>query len=351
VNKAVSRITVRRVRQASHGPIIPALIWLYIGFLLSICLFLYLASDRWWVATIILFGPRWVAFLPLPIPVYLAWRWQRRLLWPLAGAALIYAVFGMGFCLPVRSIWPAPSSKDDFHFKLMTLNAHRSITDPTRFAQVIADEQPDVILVQDYTSRLQNIFPQTVYPFQSRRNQELFIASRFPISSADDLLPQDVAEENFPYDDLPLVGRASRFDLQTPAQTIELVNVHLASPHNSFNDFLDFGATAMINQNIQRRLTESEFLRQNLGNSPSAILAGDFNTPPESYILRSFSANFVDAFSRAGFGFGYSYYNRHFQARIDHVMVNRGWTVEGCWTGPDVGSPHRPLIAVLRKKG
>ena len=31
----------------------------YAAVVLGVCLLLHLASDRWWVATLVLFGPRW----------------------------------------------------------------------------------------------------------------------------------------------------------------------------------------------------------------------------------------------------------------------------------------------------
>jgi endonuclease/exonuclease/phosphatase (EEP) superfamily protein YafD len=33
--------------------------------------------------------------------------------------------------------------------------------------------------------------------------------------------------------------------------------------------------------------------------------------------------------------------------RIDHILAGPGWQAERCWVGPDVGSPHRPVIADL----
>ena len=33
--------------------------------------------------------------------------------------------------------------------------------------------------------------------------------------------------------------------------------------------------------------------------------------------------------------------------RIDHILAGPGWRCGRCWVGPDVGSPHRPLLADL----
>jgi vancomycin resistance protein VanJ len=33
--------------------------------------------------------------------------------------------------------------------------------------------------------------------------------------------------------------------------------------------------------------------------------------------------------------------------RIDHILAGPGWYCARCWVGPDVGSPHRPVLADL----
>src|SRR6516165_8233628 len=64
-----------------------AIVWLYLALLLAMWLVLYFYGDSWWLATIMLFGPRWVCGLPLAVLVPAATIWRRRLLWPLAVSA------------------------------------------------------------------------------------------------------------------------------------------------------------------------------------------------------------------------------------------------------------------------
>jgi endonuclease/exonuclease/phosphatase (EEP) superfamily protein YafD len=47
----------------------------------------------------------------------------------------------------------------------------------------------------------------------------------------------------------------------------------------------------------------------------------------------------------AGFGVGSTHFTRHTAVRIDHVLAGPGWRVRRAWTGPFVGSAHRPVIA------
>lgn len=77
------------------------------------------------------------------------------------------------------------------------------------------------------------------------------------------------------------------------------------------------------------------------------ILAGDFNTPGESAIFRDAWHGFRDCFNVAGWGLGYTFYGGKTAVRIDHVLINRDWRCRSCRIGPDVGSPHRPVLADL----
>jgi endonuclease/exonuclease/phosphatase (EEP) superfamily protein YafD len=79
-----------------------------------------------------------------------------------------------------------------------------------------------------------------------------------------------------------------------------------------------------------------------------AIVVGDFNLPEDSPIFQRSLAQMDDAFATGGLGFGWTYRANGTLSRIDHILTAAGWRCERCWTGPDVGSPHRPLIADLR---
>ena len=45
------------------------LVWLYAAMLAAVWLLLDFGGDRWWLATVMLFGPRWVYGLPLALLV------------------------------------------------------------------------------------------------------------------------------------------------------------------------------------------------------------------------------------------------------------------------------------------
>ncbi len=88
----------KRIGKLTRG--LGAIVWLYVAMLAVVWLLLRLGGDRWWFATLILFGPRWLCAVPLAALVPAAALVRRRLLWPLTAAAVVAVGPIMGFCLP-----------------------------------------------------------------------------------------------------------------------------------------------------------------------------------------------------------------------------------------------------------
>src|SRR5688500_10965737 len=83
------------------GRVFTAACWGYLAALLGLWGLLAFAADRWWVATVAMYGPRWVWALPgLPL-LLIAPLTRRRAVWVpvlLAGAVVLFPV--MRLCLP-----------------------------------------------------------------------------------------------------------------------------------------------------------------------------------------------------------------------------------------------------------
>ena len=108
-----------------------------------------------------------------------------------------------------------------------------------------------------------------------------------------------------------------------------------------------------LEANNELRWKQSEYLGAGEAAAVAGpvLLAGDFNTPPESAIFRRLWTPYTDAFGAAGWGWGYTFIGGRTRVRIDHILAGPGWYCERCWVGPDVGSPHRPVITDLTWPG
>jgi len=226
--------------------------------------------------------------------------------------------------------------------RVVTFNVHRAKLDAQGFAAFLKQQRPDVVALQDWSSvHMDALFRGD--DWHTRRSGEFLVASRFPII---DVEPIDLAID--PAMPLGEQGEAAVFRLDTPFGEVAVVNVHFASPHNGVLAFMREGP-AKLESNHARRAAEMRLARGvvNDMNVPHTVV-GDFNTTDPSPLFRGEWSGYVDSFAHVGSGFGYTYYNRIAQLRLDRVLVSAGLSPEACWVGPFFGSPHRPVVADLR---
>jgi vancomycin resistance protein VanJ len=322
--------------KSRRGPVALAIgCWLYALALLALWATVATQSDRWWPATVLMFSPHWLWATPLLILIPAAAVWRRRLLVLLAGIMLLALGPVMSFCLP----WSRFQADDPsaFRVRVLTCNAHRGELKPDDLGLFIAQTMPDIVAIQDWTSKYeQKVFWQQ--DWQIRRVDEICLASRFPIAKVQDLAGEESSDHG------TLVG----YELETPVGPLHLLNLHLSSPHVGLEGVIDLSSRgiAELEANSEQRRRQSE-LAQEWAQSISGpmLVAGDFNTPPDSTIYRDNWSDYSNAFSQAGFGWGHTYFTRKTSIRIDNLLAGPGWRCRRCFVGPDVGSPHRPLVS------
>jgi vancomycin resistance protein VanJ len=310
--------------------------WFYLLAVLAIWALIWFAGDRWWFATMFLFSPRRILFLPLIVLVPLSLIFRRRWLWGLAGVGILIAWPIMDLRITRRGLFPqdrTPSS-----VRVLTLNTHFGALDPLALRSLIASTNPDIIALQEWMAGNRPL----VFPDSTWHIVELdaaLLASRYPIESVG--LP--IRENN------TTSGVTYRYLVQLPQGPVTFFSVHLASPHAVFRNVLSLSprGPARLAINIRQRLLEATKLRR--GSDDDTILAGDFNLPRDSTIYRRQLAGFTDAFTAAGLGWGITYYSHWTKVRIDHVLTGKNWHCDRCWVGPAVGSPHHPVIADLSR--
>lgn len=294
-------------------------------------------GDRWWPATLMLFGPLWVAMLPPGILIAAALLVYRRALIPLVPAMLL-AVFAInGMCLPWSRL--IPGGRWTTHLRVMTCNVHQRAVNTTALLTTIARENPDVVFIQEwspYDPPLKLNGPWTVLV-----SGETLIASRLPIRQATVLTDPNWSVFG---------GSAHQYELITDDGTIPLIDLHLASPHMAFAAFIEGQPSAQMQlvDHLAIRAAQSRRISAFAGGlGDDVILAGDFNTIAQGSIYHESWSRFSDAFAAGGFGIGHTYFGEGASVRIDHILLGPAWRCENCWVDASVGSPHHPLIADL----
>ena len=317
-----------------------ACVWGYTAGVVGLWLLFRLAGDRWWFATLLMFGPRWIYAVPLLGLVPAAIVMRRRWLLPLGVAVVIAVGPIMGFNVPWRTL--GDDSQPDL--RVVAYNIDRWNVKPERFARMLEDVKPDLVAIQECPTHRWNI-PDG---WDVRRAGELIVVSARPI------VRHEVSRSRWPPG--PRVINGMYCVVDTPAGRVGFACVSLDTPRRGLSavldreTILDLDQTGYAHKRIEWRRRESEDMARWLAGFPEPkILAGDFNMPTDSTIYREFWRGYSNAFDRAGFGLGYtkrtSIRRRSYGARIDHVLTDGRWRAVACRLGPGLGSDHRPVIA------
>jgi len=323
-----------RARKPRRHRLLTASSILYLLSIIAVAIALRTIGDRHWIGTVLLLSPRWILALPLLLLIpwaLLTKSWRTTALHALSAIALLWTVLGL-----VISVPRTDDSRADL--RLLSCNIHRQHVDAEALSAYLDEVRPDVVALQDWSSTHEDTLFQDGW--HTHREDELFVASRFPIIS---VTPID-------FDEDPAIppgekGFAAIFTLDTPHGLISLINLHFASPHSGLDSMrTDHGKK--LTTNIARREHESIVVRAAAERlTGPLIIAGDFNTVSESPIFREQWSGFSDAYLTRGLGLGFTYLNRTTQIRIDHILAGEQVLIERCWVGPDVSAAHRPLIA------
>lgn len=308
---------------------------------------LIIAGDRWWPATLVLFGPRWLVVpllvLIFPLAVFITHR-----LLVLVIIALFIAIGPfMGFTLSLVN-WGTSNGKT---LRVLSCNLNSGKFDPLGFQGLVENIRPDIIALQECPRELSLTFKDRWYII---RDGQLTILSRYPIEMKQPLQSLHPPHTWPRTTLLPCI-------ISTPFGLISFCNVHLPSPRYGLQNIVDrntiisFKRKALLISETAYRRAISNKIAAIAASLPSPkIIAGDFNMPVDSSIYRDNWHIYQNAFSKRGFGYGWtewaSFHGVKIAVRIDHILLDNGWTPKLCEVGPDVGSDHLPIIADIVPK-
>jgi len=289
-------------------------------------------GDDWWPATLLMFAPRWIWLLPAGVSLAagLALRQWSVLV---ATLALIVAAWPvMGLCIPWGRLAAPP--RGGIELRVMTCNMHYGKTDPAQLDGALDTIGADVVALQEWRDSARSPALDEA-SWHVHRVPGLSLASRHPIRRVQPLGEHSTSPK----------GLATRYEIETPGGVVTIISLHLDSPREGLGQAAG-GVAGQLQANSDLRRRQSEYLAAEAATVKGPLLVvGDFNTPPESALFRQVWSGYVDAFGSVGFGWGYTFANRRTSVRIDHILVGGSGRAVRCWVGPDVGSPHRPVIA------
>ncbi|MBO3097430.1 endonuclease/exonuclease/phosphatase family protein [Gelidibacter pelagius] len=213
-------------------------------------------------------------------------------------------------------------------------------------SQFIEDKKPDIISMQEYRPD-DGLVLKKYYRFEAvggeriKNGQAIF--SKFPIINTGSI--------EFPN----TYNNAIFADVVTGKDTIRIYNVHLQSLKIDANTdplkneaaenlFRRVGSTFRLQQ------AQTDLFLEHKSKSPyKTIICGDFNNTAYSYVYKEIKGNDLrDAFVEAGNGFGRTFDFKFFPVRIDFILVDQNFEINGFKTYDVKLSDHFPIMSRVK---
>lgn len=320
------------------------LAWTSAAAMLAAWILIAVLGDQMWWTLPLLYGPRWVMaglFLGLLPALLFAFRSA------LAAALLMTPLFlfgVLGFRMPLGS----EEAPRDYTFRVLEMNAAgaRGESSLAAIRAEITRLDPQVVVVAECGRYVQAALRELEGWWADATVSGLCFATRLPLLGLETRHPRDFWEMNGS-------GAISRALVETPAGVVRIGLVHLETPREALQEFMDISRIPSLGDftraNMELRELESRVAREWIfaGEPLPTVVAGDFNLPVESAIYRRYWSDLDNAFSRAGLGLGSTKDTDFWGSRIDHILSTGEIVALRAGIGNSIGSDHRPLYADL----
>ena len=248
-------------------------------------------------------------------------------------SAVLALAAALAACIPTFDYMPSETSASDApSFKAISFNVWFRQRDQSAAVAYLESSGADVVVLQEISeSQAISISPRLKsYPHayvQGADESDTVVFSKWPILSAttEKLAPDGVS--------------AIRSIIDWRGQQITLIAVHLHWP---------IGPVSSRRRNAE--LAGLSRLAQPL--EEPLIILGDLNVTPWSSHFKTLTDTFGLDDCAAGHGLNPTWPSHILPLgiRIDHCLATTHWNTVRVWTGPHLGSDHRPMGAEMQLK-
>lgn len=267
--------------------------------------------------------------------------------------SLIVLAFGFKY---LGSLYKFSSSKDvddannmsimSYNVRLFNLyNWLDEANVPSKINTFVEQQNPDVISFQEFKTNPNIVLDAYAYKFEKLSAQDgtigQVIASKFPIVNSGSI--------EFP----ETHNNAIYVDIVKDTDTLRVYNIHLESLRISADvaRLKAEDSEALVkktSETFKIQQTQAElFLAHKNQSGYKTIITGDFNNTPYSYVYKQIKGDMNDAFVMAGNGFGRTFDFKFFPIRIDFILSDASFKVNGFKTFEETYSDHYPIMAKL----
>jgi len=330
--------------------------------LLAAWLGLRFSGESWWLPLVGLYAPPVGFLFPAPVALLVTWRWANRRWFALQLVAVVLALFGL-LGLNLGFGHDGRAAQDARAIRLVSYNIDLGYHGVPAIVDQVMKLQPNLVLLQEAHDELAVELRQAFVGWHTDQHDQFFIASRFPIL---DVRPPAPLHYQSGEGGARRTGdggaRFMAYTLDTPLGPVDVFSVHTTSPREGLEDMrgggflyelrhghvlLGRGAdTLTFNAYRRRRQVEGVAAAMRASSRP-VIVAGDFNLPALSHIVRDNLGDLDDAFASAGRGFGYTYPTKLPFLRIDRIFTGHGLRAVDFHVGNTRASDHLCISAVI----
>lgn len=262
-------------------------------------------------------------FLSLAFPVLMILNLILIFLWIILWKkrAFFFLIISLFFIKPTSRIVNYSSKKKEVaNLKIITMNSKAGIYGRDQIEDFINTEDPDILFMQEAGD------PDNRYKFNnfsySKVSSIVFFYSKFKILETKEWITNDNAH-------------AKSYDVEIRGKTYRFLNIYL-EPFYLNKDMVKPTASSLENEhkfkNLVRQMmpafrahqSQIALARKAIENSPyPVIMAGDFNSVPNSYEYYHLGKGLQDAFEVAGNGSATSFHDYKFPIRIDYMFTTK----------------------------
>ena len=267
--------------------------------------------------------------------------------------SLVVLLIGFNYITSIYKFTGSKTVEDADNFSVINYNVRLfnlfewlpNKTVESDILKFLKSENPTIISFQEYRKseifRL-DTYEKFEYVSKGKVKSGQAIFSKFPIINSGLI-------------EFPNTSNSTIFiDVVRKKDTIRVYNVHLQSSKVStkVSDLQKQGSeelTKQIGEVFQMQQSQAELIISHKAKCPyKSIITGDFNNTAYSFVYDKIKGSHQDAFRVAGNGFGKTFNFNFIPLRIDFVLADSDFTVNGFKNYDIKFSDHYPIKAILK---
>ena len=311
----------------------------------------YIAPKSFPVISLLSLAVPILIILNLLFAIYWLLKFKKQVLLSVVVLLIGYKYVGSFYKFSGENITKNDKSISVMNYNVRLFNVYNWIDKENVADQIenlIKTEQPDILVIQEYHPHKDVNLSHFKHKFEKLSGNRIkygqAIYSMYPIVNSGSV--------EFPN----TANNAIFADVLIDSDTIRVYNIHLQSSHLTKDvDYLNSENSERVFRTLKSTFImqqeQADLFNKHKSQCPHRIIiSGDFNNTAYSYVYKQIKGDFLDSFEEAGKGFGKTFDFKFFPTRIDFILVDNDFKVNGFKSFNEKLSDHYPILAKVSLK-